>query len=336
MKQPTKLAMGLVHSFLCTGEGDEDNSTVGSNNANRLAMLERIGARSEQERADDLAEMNEDGSTSAFVPLKVEGEDDPEAEAAAEAARVEEARLAAEKAAQAPTPTPPQKIIRKINGVDTEITEAMIVNAQKVASADVYLSEAARMRNELATKQKPSEQDVSAEQQADEDDLAIVRAIQIGTEEEAAAALRKLRTKQAAPVVDKATISKEIDERLAFNSAYSWFTTEYKDVMEDPVLEKLARERDARLVQAGDRRPYAERFKETGDVIRAWEQERATKRGLVADTQSKQARKEAAAPAPKPATARHTTQQAEETEESPSEVIAKMREKRGGVAWMRP
>jgi hypothetical protein len=314
---------------------NEQGGVIGNGNAARLAKLEAIGAKSEHERAEDLMEFDGEHATAPFVPTAIPGEEDIEDTAGQEAARTEAARQEAEREASTQASA---RIVRKINGVDVEITDEMIAKAQKIAAADVYLEEAARMRNELATKAKPSAQDVS-QQQAVDDDLALregVRAIQMGTEEEAAAALRKLIARPAAPVIDKATIAKEVDEQLAFKQAYQQFAVEYKDVLADPVLLKLARDRDDELVRKGDKRSYYERFKDTGEAIRKWEVERAAKHGTVQTQQTKQERKEAATQAPKAAGGRHSTQPVEEKEESVSDVIAAMREKRNAVPnWMK-
>lgn len=310
----------LFRATLRMGDGDEDDGgeAVGTGNDARVALLNSIGDNADRERGDEFADVEDDGSTSQFAkpaPTEVDEED----EAAAQAEATEAARLAAEQAA-AETDAP-AKIVRKVNGQDLEITDELLVKAQKIAAADQYLAEASRIRNE-AKGTAPAEQEITVD-----DDLAsVARAIQMGTEEEAVAALRKLIPK--GPSVDD--FSRKIDERLTFNTAYAAFCTDYKDIMGDPRLRKLAEDEDAALTKAGDTRTYAERFTAIGEGLRKWKQPEAAADPLAV----KEARKAAAPSVPKAAGGKHATAVEEEKEESASETIAKMAQSRGGPQWL--
>src|ERR1035437_8081484 len=178
---------------LQTGEVTEGEA-LGTGNDARLALLNAINDQNDLERADEFQNVNDDGSTEAFVvkapdgttaPLVDETKPDAEAQAVIDA-------LAAESGAEAPTLSEPQLITRKVNGKDvTRSLDDWLAVASKVEAADQFLAEASRLRNEQA--QVPTKADPEP---SVDDDLALARAIQMGSEEEAVAALRTLRQPQ--------------------------------------------------------------------------------------------------------------------------------------------
>lgn len=307
---------------------DTDNATVGTY-VDRMNKLNAIGDSADRVRAEELMEYNEDGSSDPFVAPAAVDEQDQAVE------------VAAKEVEAAPVVQQPQKIVRKINGRDVEITDDMIVRAQKIVAADTYLEEAKRQANELL-KQKPSQADVSAAAKV-EDDLAFyvekANAIQMGTPEEAAAVLRELLSKKSAPVINESDIAKKIDEKFSsheskrrFDEAFAKFSSEYGDIVGDPMAFKLAQELDNSFIKQGDKRDFYDRFKASGDAVRDW----LGKKGVPAQTQTKEQAKATAAlrSVPKQATAKHTTQQVDDKEESASDVIASMRKNRAGPKWM--
>lgn len=316
-------------------EGEEEAQVEVVPNAyvDRLKKLEAIGDNADRYREEELVEYNEDGSSDPFIAPAAKEVDEVVAE-------VEEAEKLA-KQASAPAVEQPQKIIRKINGQDVEITDDLIARTMKVGAADVYLEEAARLRKQALEKQKLPPQGVTVEKKV-EDDLAFylekANAIQMGTPEEAAAVLRELLTKKAeTPVVDEAAISKKIDEKLSsreskrlFDEAYAQFCNDYSDIVKDPMAFQLAQDLDNKLIKQGDTRPFYDRFKASGDAVREW----LGTKGAPAQQQSKEQRKAAAPKVPSQATVKHNSQQAEEKEESYSETIAAMAKNRGVHKWM--
>jgi hypothetical protein len=319
-----KLLSKMMSRVYRAPAGDDDGSgeggeAVGTGNDARIAMLNSIGDNADRERGEDFADVNDDGSTSRFsAPDSLV--DDAEAQAEADSQAAEEARLAAEQAA---ADDQPQRIMRKVNGQEIEITDDLIIKAQKIAAADQYLADASRIRNEAAK----SHQAAAQASEVDDDLASVARAIQMGSEEEAVAALRKLIPKSPSPddFVNK------IDERLTFNAAYSTFCTKYEDIMGDPRLRKLAEDEDAALTAAGDTRSYAERFTAIGEGLRKWKQPAAVTVDLLAE---KQARKAAAPSTPKSAGGKRADTIEEEKEESVSDTIAKIAQSRGGPQWM--
>jgi hypothetical protein len=213
----------------------------------------------------------------------------------------------------------PEKIPLKVNGKVLELPiEEVIARAQMVESAHDYLEQAKRIRLEAVQSTQAPKPDAS--RPPVDDDLALVRAIQMGSEEEAVQALRQIRS----PNQD---LPKLIDERMSFQQAVSRFQTEFKDVFDDPMLRQLALNKDAELVAQGDSRSYWDRYEAVGNEIRQWV-------GSVRKTSSvpdKRERKANATSAPTAAASRVASQAQEEPEESVSDVISKMAQSRGQV-----
>jgi hypothetical protein len=310
---------------------DATSGVVGTENDKRLAIMQAINDRNDAIRAEELQDVTDDDTLVPFVVQDADGEQTdltdeakPDVEAQAEIER-----LAAESNEEVPAKAP-ERIKRIIGGKEYNLTlDEWLAKASKIENADLYLAEAARLRNEQTVKAAPA---APTEQQLVEDDLAIARAIQMGTEEEAVAALKKLR--QAGPSVSPADIARTIDERLTFNDAIKQFRTKYEDIASDPVLNKMAMDTDARLIAQGDRRPYEERYAEIGENIRGWVGKLA-KTSAPAQGAAKLERKAAVGSVPKAAAKKAESGAEEEKEESVQEIIAKMAASRGGVQWQK-
>ena len=286
-------------------ENEESGEAVGTGNDDRLALLASIAEGNDTAHAEDFRDINDDDSLSAFEATpKVE---EPAAEV------VEE-----------PATEPAQLYTIKVNGKEVELTyEQLIERAQKVEAADQYLAEASKLYQQAQP--KPPTPDAPVE----EDDAALARAIQMGTEEEAVAAIRKLRVTGPSPDA----LARTIDERLSFTTANQRFNSEFKDIVGDPVLYSLAQSRDAELLRSGDTRPHFERYESIGKELRAWV---ATKGAPVQTPPSdKETRKAAAPQAPKPASGKSAQLPAEEPEESVADTIAAIAKARGGAQWQR-
>lgn len=295
--------------------GAENGEVVGTENDARLALFNSIADNADRERAEELADINDDGSLTEFVAPAAENVDVEVAEPVVEVAPVE---------AQAPT-----RHKLKVNGRELELSfEEIMARAQKVESADQYLAEAARLRRELAP--PPSNTDVHVPPNGVEDDLALVRAIQIGTEEEALQAIRKLKSN--GPSQDD--LARTVDERITFKEAIHNFNTEFSDIVGDPYLKKLALDTDAQLIANGDRRPYAERYAEIGNNLREWVRSKAPAPQEVAPVVDKESRKAAVSAAPKVASAKTASSLQEEKEDSVADTIASIARARGPAQWM--
>jgi len=225
----------------------------------RMKALEAIADQNEEEYIKDDPDF----------AVKDTHSDDPEGDK--QAALAEDGDVGRDEPAEEETPSQEAKKYKiKVNGRDLELTEAeLIARAQKVEAADAYLQEAARAKAEVEAlrNQQPSREDVAsvAHPNDDEEDAALVRAIQMGTEDEAKAALRKIREQSS---VKQADVVQAIDARIAWRQAAEQFHKDYPDIANDDLLRQLAAGLDAALVQQGDKRPYAERYKAIGDQLR--------------------------------------------------------------------
>ena len=208
----------------------------------------------------------------------------------------------------------PRKFKIKVNGREVELTEQELVErAQKVSAADQYLQEAAEARRQALTPPAPVEPELSDE------DLAIARTLQLGSEDEAAKVIAKLRR----PSVDADAIVRRAKNELRFESDAAWFQSEYRDVFNDDMTRRLAIQLDQEAVQNGDQRPYRERYADIGNRIRTW-------RGTTPDLADKQNRKAQVAPQVKPANVRHQAVKPDSEEDmTDADVIRRMARNRG-------
>jgi hypothetical protein len=312
----------------------EEGEVVGTGNDARLKFLAQINDQNDATLAEngDLADVNDDGTTTAFGK--------PETLSDEEVTQKELDRAAEEVNQEEHTEEQPKHKI-KVNGKELELTtEELVQRAQKVESADEYLKEASRKMREAdlvkeAKPTLPSTEDVAAK--AMEDRRALVRAIQMGTEDEAMEAIEKLQSRNV-PSVSADDVARTVDERLTFNDAVSRFQKDYKDLAEDPVLLNIVLQRDKELIAQGDKRSYQERYEDIGNSVRTWK-EALTKTATPEPEKpvsDKQARKASAPAVPQGAgTKAPAAVQDEDKEETSAEIISKMAKSRGGPQWLR-
>ena len=328
------------------GDGSElaGGDAVGSGNDARVAMLERINDLNDGLRAEELMDVNDDDSTSPYQPnTLIPTDDDGVTER-------ELQRMEAETSDDAgPEPeAAPRMITRKVNGRDvTRSEDDWFAIASKVEAADTYLEEAARLRREALQQNQPPAQNVPSPEDVRaaqvEDRRALVRAIQMGTEEEAMAALEQLQSMNSRPELTSAQLAKAVDDRLTFKEAVSKFESEFSDILSDPQLRTLALQRDQELMAAGDKREYWDRYSEIGNSLRGWRDgliksatkdspappdPLALKQAAKADAAKRSTPQGAARKAPASA-------QPDDREESVSDVIANIAKARGGPQWAR-
>lgn len=305
-------------------ENENTGEAVGTGNDDRIARLNAIADSADADRAEELANINDDGTTEPFVVDAAPAETPAEEEETPSSSADEELE---------------KKYRIKVNGKEIELTEAeLIARASKIEAADEYLRRAAEANRRVQEPAAPVADPNVLQRHRDDEDLALVRAIQVGTEQEALAALRKLREQAGArPSLSRDDVSRTIDERLAFNTAIDRFSTEYSDVWSDPILKKIAFDKDAQLLQQGDTRPYWERYQEIGNEVRSWKESLAPAKKTEVTMTDKEARKASAPKVPAPASAKSKPAKVEEDDidDNPSAVISAMAQRRGGPQWMR-
>ena len=298
-------------------EQNEDGTTeeaVGTQNDSRLARLAEIEARNNEARADEFDDVGETEPESSPSPPSDEAVT-PSSDTPAE------------------KPAEPQKRKYKVNGQDVELTdEQAAAIIQKVASADQYLAEAARIRQMMIqaaqakqTPPQPSEQDTAAS--GEEDPVALARALQMGSEEEAAKAIKRItdlaRRAPAQQQPAQPNLS-DVEKIVDLIETKRWFTSEYNDVLSDPYLQAAAFAADAQMVASGDQRSVRERWKAIGDDIR----DKFLKKPEQTFEAKKQAKSATVVNLPT-ASKRAQTPVEDDSEENPSDVIAGFAKARG-------
>lgn len=324
---------------------DTDNGVIGNGNEDRLKMMAEINDRNDEQLAGDgdLRGVNDDGTTSDY-----DGSDDDREKTDEEIIEEEEdaAALEASEEDDDAEPVEEEPIVKhkiKVNGKEIELTtQELIERAQKVEAADDYLAQAAKKLRD--TDDIPASQELSKEDAAEkalENKRRFVRAIQVGSEEEAMAALDQLASENNPSSIKEDDVSRIVEQRMAFNDAYTKFQQEYPEIVNDPILWGVAVQIDAELTNAGDTSTYWDRYQKIGNQIRTWKDsivksstEKSEKQ--TAKAAEKQQRKASTSAVPKGAGAKAPQAVDEEDkEESPSEIIANMAKSRGGPQWLR-
>lgn len=350
----TRLFKRLMNRFEGDAGGDSaggGGETIGTGNDARVALLNSIGDNFDNIRADELADVLDDGSTTKFEPAPLDPTITDVDDVSGDPAPADPAPAdpAPQPADDAPTDFS-QMVTRTVNGKPvTKTLEQWLISASKVEAADEYLQQAALAKREVAP---PPAQDPVAKgptgeelrQQQDAERRRLARAIQMGTEDEAVAAIAELQNMAQTPTITVETIGRVADERLAFNTAISWFNDQFKDLVSDPILHQMVLSKDAEAIRNGDKRGYRERYEDIGNEVRAW------KDGLiksaigdappvqsapVANLDQRRAAKAAAPRVPTAANSKATPAQQADEDESPSAVIAQMAKSRGGPQWAR-
>ena len=215
-------------------------------------------------------------------------------------------------------PVQEKKYKVKVNGQDREFTEAeLIERASKTEAADQKFQEAAKLKREAEELRQTPQKD-SAKPEVEEDDLALARALQMGSEEEAARVIKKIRER---PTLTEGDVVRKIDERLTFTSSVERFKTEYPELFADSYLSKLVSLRDEELVKQGDTRSYYDRYKSIGEEMKGW-------LGKMKPASQKEERK-ASITTLKVASGRKAEPSDEDEEQSTSDTISQMAKARG-------
>jgi hypothetical protein len=241
---------------------------------------------------------------------------DPEAEPVAEAPVVEAASEPVAEVEPAPAPVV-QKHKIKVNGKEQELTvEEMIARVQKIEAADDYLKQAAHLYK--AAKEPAPEPKAPAS--VEEDDAALARAIQTGTEQEAVAAIQKLRVR---PSVSTDDVLRIVNTQHAINEANRKFEAEYADIVQDPYLRSMVQMELQQRIQRQDPRSYQENLFEIGENLKTW---KASLVPASVQVQEKQARK--ASVTVIPTAAARAAGKTEDKPETAADVIAELAKQR--------
>jgi hypothetical protein len=177
-------------------------------------------------------------------------------------------------------PEKPRTYKLKVNGQEMDVTEEeLIERAQKVEAADRYLAEKKREADLLLAETKlkleqPSAKADTAPEVSDED-LELVRALQVGDEYTAAKALKaRIGRITSQPAIQLDAVAAKVRDDLDHTNAVKWFSQEYKDIVSDEKLMMIANQLDAdfRKMDLAEKRqtPYMDRYRAIGEEVRKW------------------------------------------------------------------
>ena len=231
----------------------------------------------------------------------------------------------------APEPIKEDLVEIKVDGQTQKVErekalEAGIRALQKESAADKRLKEAAdikRQAEELLAKAKPE-----IVEESDEDLVELAKTIQVGEPEEAAEALKKLKSAlkpQPSTPMDEGQLSAIVDSRMEFKDALSAFKKDFSWIWNDPYLQKQAGSLDDELLADDEFKnaPPSERFKEIGKRMTEW-RDSLVKTDTETRAEKKQRKQETQTPTG--ASARQiTTTPPEDKPKDKREVIADMR-----------
>lgn len=272
----------------------------------RLKMLEAIA-----DGADDLRER--EGEFELDQPDSPPGENKQ-----AEAKPVEDQQeMVKESPETEPEKAPePKRFKLKVGGTEREMTEEeLVATAQKVAQADEYL----RIASETVKKAIEPVPPVLTDEpdKVQEEDFALARALQMGSEEDAARAIHNLRNSR--PSVTPDDVRQIARATLSLESVLAAAEGKHQDLLSDPLLGKLFRLRLQEMKSEAPDTQIPDAYDQIGDELR----KRFPTQAEASNTQAKLKRKASVAPVPT-AAARQATATEEEGEENVADVIAAM------------
>ena len=146
----------------------------------------------------------------------------------------------------------------------SKILDAGTRTIQKESAADMRLAAATELLKS-AQERQIAQQPAPIAQPSD-DDAVLARNIQFGTEEEARAAIAKIRnatpaiTPQQIEAYVQQTLAQRLPDHNAFHDANAWLRTEYAAITNDPDLKAMFDMKEEQARKLGDRRPYKELY----------------------------------------------------------------------------
>jgi len=284
-----------------------------------------------EERDNELKEADMEVADTSIEPEKIEAEVAPTSNDMTP--EPEEAKTAEAKTPEVEMVT--LNVMGELRQVPKDkIYDEGIRALQKEGAADKKLDEASRLLKEAKEVEQRIKTQVSPDpvRQApsEPDELALARAIQLGSEDEAVNAIRSLKGRQIDPLKVVAAASAQVKAEIESENAFEWFKSEYKEVMDDPYLTRIAATRwdevQRELQSRNEHRPLKEVYKGIGEEIRKWKSDGGKTSINVAP--DKQAAKATIVNLPSANAKKVDPEQPKPL--SASQIIEKMREKRVG------
>lgn len=224
-------------------------------NDERQDYINQLAAQRSKERDEELG--IEPTDEAAEVP-----EDEPEEESEEEHEETPPAQ---------PEPAP-QTVKVKVDGEERDVPlSEVIAQYQKGQAADRRLEEAARLKREAEQRatQLPPLPEKGAEKEEGISRSDLIKALQYGTEEEAAEAFEKYEARLR-PSVDTETVYAEINRRMEAQRLEDQWRGANEDIAKDQQLYGLVFQRTAQKVRGGDERSVFEIATEEAEAVRSW------------------------------------------------------------------
>lgn len=294
-------------------------------NKGRLAQLEEISLKNSEERKQ-YAEYHGINPPEEEAPVEEpETVEDP-VEAAEETPEEEPAEEREDQ--------PKERMVKiKVDGREMEVPESKIMEEgrralQKETAADKRLQEATELlrqaKEQFGQMGRPSEPKQTRDL-SKMDDLELARRIQMGTEDEAAEAVRIMRDRDT---VSPDNVASMVESRVLAKLKFEEVRSEFADVLEDPYLSQLAVMEDQRMIADGDTRLPHERLPDIAKKLREWRGPKTTGKVVVGDLEQRRSAKAAAASIPA-AHGRKPSAQSEQKPQTREQIIEEMRKARG-------
>lgn len=239
-----------------------------------------------------------------------------------------------------------------IDGKPVKLKGSQITaRVQKGESADYRLELASRLLKEAeqraSQQQLPAQGATRAQPQASQqpalDEAQLANMIQFGTQEQAAQAIKALRSQRPDTVTQQGLQSfmvqqlpRIVESQLAFRDGLALAKSQYADIIEDPYLRQLFFFKENEARKAGDTRPHVELYKAIGEDLRKHfnrpapsAASAAAPTAQAAQRDQKLAAKAAAPAAPRLASVRLEGGDTSAKPKTREEVIEQMRRNRG-------
>ena len=300
----------------------------------RLDRLNAIANQSDEAKVEDgMEDLDDDAwdeQAKARPPHNSANEDDDAVAVAEKADRdADDARAAGADDVRITNGVTHYRLV--VNGQERWLTlEQLRANASKVSSADEYLRDAKEAAKRF-TEVTPSHRDERPQPDQDRVRDLISRAI-MGEQsaiDELALTIGS-RPSEVTPDVVRA-VDEQIESRLTFREAVSWFDREYASELADPDLKEFIVDYDAKLAARDPSMNFKERLKAVGDKARSIRGVKADapKTAQVKPSEDKAARKASIRSITQASGRPYESPDDDDGEESYEQAIAKMAASRG-------
>lgn len=304
----------------------ENKEEIVVGNLTRNTRVEEIAARAREVRDDELKAAGHDVIDTSKAETTEETKDEVKEDA------LQEETKATEKVDSEVKPEEkeekPETVQIKVDGELRDVPKEKILDAgiramQKESTADKRLEDATRLLREIEAKYaQPAKQEQQKDPSQEWDDATVAYALEHGSEEQKAYAVKMLRGRETATPEQITQIAeRNILDKLDFMESSKWFSTEFKEIVSDPYLLQLASVAEDKARANGDTRPRKELYQEIGENLRKW------RGGVTTNFEDKKEQKSKIVNLPSASVKKSAP--AAEKPKTTSDIIEEMRKSRG-------